>query len=173
MRRLFDAIIMCVVTFTVAVPVLADTISYSNLKWRTIGPATSGGRAAAVAGTDADPLLYYAGAAGGGIWRSNDAGSTWTAVDETLPVNAIGALAIAPSNKSVVWAGTGESNPRNDISWGDGVWVSTNGGSSWQHRGLEATAYISKILVDPHNPNIALVGALGDIFKDSEERGVF
>jgi photosystem II stability/assembly factor-like uncharacterized protein len=164
---------MSISVISLAVPVPAETVPYANLKWRTIGPAISGGRVAAVAGTDADPLLYYAGAAGGGIWRSNDAGSTWTAVYEDLPVNAIGAIAIAPSNKRVVWVGTGESNPRNDISWGDGVWVSNNGGSSWQHRGLDGSAHISKILVDPHDPNIALVGALGDIFKNSEERGVF
>ena len=151
----------------------ADTAVYGSLKWRSIGPALSGGRATSVAGSDTDPYLYYAGAAGGGIWRSKDAGASWMPVFESMPVNAIGAIAIAPSNPNIVWAGTGEANPRNDISWGDGVWLSNDGGAKWQHRGLDATSQISRILVDPHHPYAALVGALGDPFKDSEDRGVY
>ena len=172
-RRFVAAFVLGATLLALGATAMADTAPYAGLKWRALGPAISGGRAAAVAGTDADPLLYYAGAAGGGIWRSTDAGASWTAVYEALPVNAIGAVAIAASNKKVVWLGTGEANPRSDVSWGDGVWLSTDGGERWQHRGLDDTSQISRILVDPHNPNVALVAALGDPFKDSEERGVY
>jgi photosystem II stability/assembly factor-like uncharacterized protein len=170
--------IIIVLAAIAAVAVHATTAAgesavYASLKWRSVGPAISGGRATSVAGTDLDPYLYYAGAAGGGIWRSQDAGASWKAVFESMPVNAIGAVAIAPSNKNVVWVGTGEANPRNDVSWGDGVWLSTDGGEKWQHRGLDATSQISRILVEPHDPNAALVGALGDPWKDSEDRGVY
>ena len=151
----------------------AQSEPYGTLKWRAIGPAISGGRAASVAGSDSDPYLYFAGAAGGGIWRSHDAGASWTPAFESMPVNSIGAIAIAPSNKNIVWAGTGEANPRSDVSWGDGVWLSTDGGAKWRHRGLDATSQISRILVDPRHPYSALVGALGDPFKDSEDRGVY
>ena len=173
MRHSLNAILVAVLIVCACVPVHADNLPYGSLKWRAIGPAVSGGRATSVAGSDADPLLYYAGAAGGGIWRTNDGGSSWTAVDESLPVNAIGAVAIAPSNKNIVWVGTGEANPRNDFSWGDGVWRSIDGGKSWRHLGLDNSFAISRVLVDPRNPSIALVGALGDVFADSEDRGVY
>ncbi|HXM18213.1 MAG TPA: hypothetical protein VN934_05320 [Candidatus Tumulicola sp.] len=146
---------------------------YSHLEWRQIGPAISGGRVSATAGTDADPFLYYVGAADGGVFKTIDAGGTWQAVFEKQPVAAIGAIAIAPSNKDVVWVGTGEANPRQNVSYGDGVWLSSNGGKTWQHRGLDDTMQISKILVDPRDSNTALVGALGDPYKDSEARGVY
>ena len=151
----------------------AENPAYAALKWRSIGPAISGGRATSVAGADADPYLYFLGAAGGGVWRSQDAGASWKAVFETMPVNAIGAVAIAPSDKNVVWVGTGEPYPRGSSSWGDGVWVSTDGGEKWQHRGLDATSQIARILVDPHDPNSALAAALGDPWKDTEDRGVY
>ncbi|MBV8082768.1 MAG: glycosyl hydrolase, partial [Candidatus Eremiobacteraeota bacterium] len=173
MYRRFVEAALCALVLLTSVPVFAGDVPYENLKWRSIGPAVSGGRATSVAGTDADALLYYAGAAGGGIWRTIDAGNSWTAVDESLPVNAIGAVTIAPSNKHVVWVGTGEANPRNDFSWGDGVWITVDGGKTWQHRGLEQTDLIGRILVDPHNANVALVAALGDVFKASEDRGVY
>src|SRR5215470_11099132 len=172
-RSFVMALISSAVLLGFRTPAGADNAPYSSLKWRALGPAISGGRAAAVAGTDTDPLLYYAGAAGGGIWRSTDAGASWKAVFEALPVNSIGAIAIAASNKKTVYVGTGEANPRSDVSWGDGVWVSTDGGDHWQHRGLDGTSQISRILVDPRNPDVALVGALGDPFKDSEDRGVY
>jgi photosystem II stability/assembly factor-like uncharacterized protein len=144
-----------------------------GLSWRNIGPALAGGRTAAAAGTDADPYLYYFGAAGGGVFKTTDGGLTWRDVWPHDAVGAIGAIAIAASDKNVVWVGTGESNPRNDASYGDGVWLTREGGVRWSRRGLEESYAISKILVDPHDSNVALAGALGNPFKDSRQRGVY
>ncbi|MBV8373855.1 MAG: hypothetical protein JOY69_11400, partial [Candidatus Eremiobacteraeota bacterium] len=143
------------------------------LSWRNIGPALAGGRTAAVAGSDADPFLYYFGAAGGGVFKTTDGGLTWRDVWPHDAVGAIGAIAIAPSDPNVVWVGTGEPNPRNDASYGNGVWLSRDGGAHWSRRGLQDTYAVSKILVDPRDPNAALVAALGNPFKDTPQRGVF
>lgn len=144
-----------------------------NLAWRNIGPAVAGGRTAAVAGTNADPYLYYFGSAGGGVFKTTNAGLTWEDVWPREAVGAIGAVAIAPSNELIVWAGTGEPNPRNDASYGDGVWVTHDGAQTWSRRGLEGTYAISKILIEPHHANVVLVGALGNPFADSSQRGVY
>ncbi|HXW51976.1 MAG TPA: hypothetical protein VEJ41_08300 [Candidatus Acidoferrales bacterium] len=142
------------------------------MQWRNIGPAIAGGRVAAVAGTNADPYLYYFGAAGGGVWRTTNGGVTWVDVFAKQPTASIGALAIAPSDKNIVWVGTGESKPRNDISLGDGVWSSVDGGTTWQHAGIDSPS-IARILIDRRNPNVVLVGALGDPYRDSSDRGVY
>jgi photosystem II stability/assembly factor-like uncharacterized protein len=144
-----------------------------GLAWRNIGPALAGGRTAAAAGTDADPYLYYFGAAGGGVFKTTNGGLTWDDVWPRDAVGAIGAIAIAPSNKDVVWVGTGEPNPRNDASYGDGIWLTRDGGTHWSRRGLPDSYAIAKILVDPRDPTIALAGALGNPFKDSPDRGVY
>ena len=147
--------------------------AYGNLSWREVGPASTGGRVAAVAGSASDPKLYYVGAAGGGVWKTVNGGQTWDPVFTKQKVSAIGAVAIDPSNNDVVWAGTGESNPRNDVSYGDGVYKTVDGGKTWTRMGLEKTRHISRILVDPKNSNHVIVGALGDVFHDSEDRGVY
>ncbi len=145
-----------------------------GVKFRAIGPATSGGRVPAIAGSDRDPALYYAGGAGGGVFKSSDGGSSFQPVwTDASKFGAIGAIAIAPSDDKTVWVGTGESNPRNDVSYGDGVWLTRDGAKHWTHAGLSDTALISKILVDPQNPKRAIVGALGDPWKDSASRGVY
>ena len=144
-----------------------------TLAFRSIGPSVSGGRMGDVAGTDADPMLYYAGAAGGGIWKSADGGIHWAPVFDAAPVAPIGALAIDPSDPNVVWAGTGEAAPRNDVSYGNGVYKTADGGKTWRHLGLDATSQISRILIDPHDGNHVLVAALGDPFRDSAQRGVY
>jgi hypothetical protein len=145
----------------------------AGLKFRAIGPAASGGRVTAVAGSDADPALYYVGGAGGGVFKSTDGGVSFTPAWNGPPFGAIGALAVAPSAPDVVWAGTGEANPRNDVSFGDGVWISRDGAKHWTHAGLTDTSQIAKILVDPHDPRRAIVAALGDPWKDSPARGVY
>lgn len=138
-----------------------------------MGPAGAGGRVAAVAGTDRDPLLYYFGAAGGGVFKTTNGGLTWNDVWPRGAAGAIGAVAIAPSDDRTVWVGTGESTPRNDASYGDGVWVTRDGGAHWKRTGLEDTYAISRIAVDPRNPNAVLAGAFGDPFGDSIARGVY
>jgi photosystem II stability/assembly factor-like uncharacterized protein len=146
---------------------------WSNMQWREVGPALPGGRVAAVAGSATDPNLYYLGAAGGGVWKSGDGGETWQPVFEKEKVAAIGAVTIDPGNNDVVWVGTGESNPRNDVSYGDGVYKTVDGGKTWKNVGLQGTRHISRILVDPKNSNHVIVGALGDVFGPSQDRGVF
>lgn len=143
------------------------------MRWREIGPATAGGRVTSVAGSASDSKLYYVGAAGGGVWKSANAGQTWDPVFTKGGVGAIGAVTIDPTDNNTVWVGTGESNPRNDVSYGDGVYKSTDGGDTWTNVGLKGTRYISRILVDPRNHNHVVVGALGDVFADSSERGVY
>ena len=145
----------------------------SQLTWRYIGPTIPSGRMTSVAGTDTDASLYLAGSAGGGAFITRNAGVTWTPVFERASVAAVGAVAIAPSDTNTMWIGTGEANPRNDVSYGDGVYESSDGGSTWVHRGLDETAQISRILIDPRNRSTVLVGALGNVFKDSSARGVF
>jgi photosystem II stability/assembly factor-like uncharacterized protein len=157
---------------------LASTTGFARdaiggLTWRNLGPALAGGRTAAVAGTDADPYLYYFGAAGGGVFKTTDGGLTWHDVWPRNAVGAIGAIAIARSDKSVVWVGTGEPNPRNDASYGDGIWLTRDGGAHWSRRGLLDSYAVSKVLIDPRDPSVALAGALGNPFKDSTQRGVY
>ena len=144
-----------------------------NLHWREAGPAVAGGRVTAVAGSNRDASLYFLGAAGGGVWKSTDGGASWHAVFDKEGVGSIGAVAIDPSNDNTVWVGTGESNPRNDVSYGDGVYKSTDGGKTWTNVGLRATKYISRILIDPTDPQHVIVGALGNVFADSPDRGVY
>jgi len=143
------------------------------LAWRNIGPAVAGGRLAAIAGSDKDPALVYIGAAGGGVWRSTNAMTSWKPVFDKQSVGSIGAIAIDPNDSNDVWVGTGESNPRNDVSYGDGIYRSTDGGKSWTKLGLEHTYAISKIALDPRDPNVAVVAALGDPFRNSDERGIY
>ena len=111
---------------------------YGNMNWREIGPATAGGRVAAVAGSATDPKLYYVGSGGGGVWKSANCGQTWDPVFAKEPVAAIGAVTIDPTDNDTVWVGTGEDNPRNDVSYGDGVYKTTDGGDTWTQHGSEA-----------------------------------
>jgi photosystem II stability/assembly factor-like uncharacterized protein len=143
------------------------------LAWRSIGPAVGGGRLAAIAGSDRDPALIYIGAAGGGVWRSTNAATTWKPVFDKQDVGSIGAIAISPADTNDVWVGTGESNPRNDASYGDGMYRSKDGGKTWTHIGLERSYAISKIALDPRDPNVAVVAALGSPHSDSTERGIY
>ncbi len=151
----------------------AAELPTANLLWRETGPAIAGGRVTSVTGSAHDPNLYYLGAAGGGVWKSTDGGAAWTPVFDKESVGAIGAVAIDPANDDTVWAGTGESNPRNDVSYGDGLYKTIDGGKTWTNAGLRDTKYISRILIDPSNPQHVIVGALGDVFADSSDRGAY
>ena len=157
----------------VAAAPAAGSPGFGNLTWRSIGPAVAGGRVAAVAGTPQDDRLYYVGTAGGGVWKSVNGGATWDPVFDKEPSPAIGAVAIDPRNENVVYVGTGESNPRNDVSYGDGLYKSNDGGKTWSNVGLRGTRHISRIVIDPKNPSHVVVGALGDVFADSPDRGVY
>jgi photosystem II stability/assembly factor-like uncharacterized protein len=142
------------------------------LRWRLIGPYR-GGRVLAVSGVPGRPETFYFGAVGGGVWRSDDAGRVWTPVFDGPPSGSIGALAVAPSNPDVIYVGTGEADMRSDVSWGDGMYRSSDGGRSFQPIGLRDSRQIGRILVDPRDPDVALVAALGHGFGPNPERGVF
>ncbi|MBS1700139.1 MAG: glycosyl hydrolase [Armatimonadetes bacterium] len=146
---------------------------YKGLEWRFAGPFR-GGRSLAVAGSPQRPKEYYFGATGGGIWKTTDGGDNWLPVsDGFLGSSSVGAIAIAPSNPDVIYAGTGERDIRGDISEGDGIYKSSDGGKTWSHIGLEATRTISRIVVDPKDPNTVWVAALGHVYGKSTERGIY
>lgn len=142
-----------------------------QLKFRHIGPV--GNRIISVTGIAGDPMTYYVGAASGGIWKTVDGGLNWQPVFDEQPVHSIGALALSPSEPEVVYAGTGESFIRSNVSIGNGVWRTTDGGSNWEHLGLDHTGRISRIIVHPTNSDIVYVAALGHGYTPQEERGIY
>ncbi len=144
---------------------------YAELKFRHIGPV--GNRVSTVAGVTGDPMTYFGGAASGGIWKTSDGGLTWRPVFDKQPVHSIGALAVAPSDPNVVWAGTGESFIRSNVSIGIGVFRSDDAGETWRQMGLENTGRISRVIVHPTNPDIVYVAALGHGYTPQQERGVY
>ncbi len=161
--------------FFTCAPAFAQTApsGIGSLQYRSIGPAISGGRTTAVVGSDRDPLLYYAGGADGGIFKSVDGGASWVPIFDRQSSAAIGAIAIAPNDPNDVWAGTGESNPRNDVESGDGIYHSTDGGKTWTHAGLADAGSISSISIDPRDARTIVVGVLGNVFADGPTRGVY
>jgi photosystem II stability/assembly factor-like uncharacterized protein len=143
------------------------------LKWRCIGPPR-GGRVVAVAGDPQDRNVFYFGACAGGVWKTTDGGTYWRCVsDGCLGSASIGALAVAPSDPNVIYAGTGETEIRLDVSYGDGVYKSTDAGRTWRHLGLRESRFVGRIGIHPQNPDLVYVAALGDVFGTNEERGVF
>ena len=150
-----------------------DPALLSTLRWRSIGPHR-GGRVVAVAGHPTEQATFYFGACAGGVWKSDDGGTYWQNIsDGYFTSAAVGAIAVSTSDPSVIFVGMGEACPRGNVSAGDGVYRSTDGGRSWTHVGLEATKHIARVRIHPTNPNVVYVAALGDIFGDSTERGVF
>jgi len=145
--------------------------AYAQLKFRYIGPV--GNRVIAVAGVPGDPNVYYVGAASGGIFKTTDNGAHWDPIFDGEAVSSIGSLAVAPSDPNVVWAGTGESFIRSNISIGNGIYKSTDGGKSWTHAGLDATGRIGRIVVDPRNPDAVFACALGHAYGPQPDRGVY
>ena len=144
---------------------------YSRLQWRHIGP--EGNRISAVTGVVGQPLVYYAGSASGGIHKTTDGGVTWDPIFDGQPVHSIGDIAVAPSDPSTVWAGTGEACIRSHISVGEGIYKSTDAGRTWARMGLEQTGRIGKVIVHPKNPDVVLACALGHAYGPQPERGVY
>ena len=145
---------------------------FGALQWRGIGPYR-GGRALAVAGIPGDASTFYFGAVAGGVWKTTDGGGTWQVLTDGTPISSVGAIAIAASNHDIIYVGTGEAAPRGNMTYGDGVYKSVDGGKSWSHIGLRDTRQIGALIVDPNNPDIVLVAALGHAFGPNTERGVF
>jgi photosystem II stability/assembly factor-like uncharacterized protein len=144
-----------------------------GMHWRSIGPAVMGGRITAVSVFEADPSTYWVATASGGLVKTTNNGTTFEHQFDHEGTVSLGDVCVAPSNRDVVWVGTGEANPRNSVSYGDGVYKSTDGGKTWQHMGLNKTFQIGRIVIHPQNPDIVYVGALGRLYGPSEERGVF
>lgn len=144
-----------------------------SLKPRSIGPAVMGGRVSSIAIDPQDPFTFYVGLGTGGVMKTTDNGGTFQGVFEKEAVAAIGAIAIAPSDPKVVWVGTGEGNDRNSSSWGNGVYRSTDGGSSWTQVGLTESKVIPRIVLHPGDARIAWVAALGDLWSPGGERGLY
>ena len=146
---------------------------FAGLQFRCIGPYR-GGRAIAVTGVRHDPLTYYFGGTGGGVWKTTDAGATWEPVsDKDFKTGSVGSIDVSESDPNVVYVGMGESPIRGNLSHGDGVWKSTDAGRSWKHMGLAATRQISRVRVHPSNPDIVYVAALGHAWGPNEERGIY
>ena len=144
-----------------------------DLQWRHIGPVNMGGRVSAILGTPGDPNTFWVGGADGGVWKTTNGGVTFEGQWQEEASYSVGALALAPSDHNVVWLGSGEGDPRNSVSYGLGVWRSTDGGSTWTHLGLDNTERIKRIVVDPRDPDTALVCAMGHQWGSNSERGVF
>ena len=158
-------------------PLATDQYSpsiYNGFQWRSIGPWRSG-RCLAVTGVPGNPLIYYAGQVGGGVWKTIDAGNTWLCVSDSghFTSSSVGALAVAKNNVNIIYAGMGEVEMRSNVSFGDGVYKSTDAGKSWKHVGLEKTNAIGTITIDPKNENVVYVAAMGKIFGPNKDRGVY
>ncbi len=145
---------------------------FGAMQWRGIGPYR-GGRVLAVAGIPGDPYTFYFGAVAGGVWKTTDAGATWLPLTDHTPISSVGAIAVAASNHNIIYVGTGEGAPRGDITYGDGIYKSVDGGKTWRFVGLPDTRQIGALIVDPQNPDVVLVAALGHAFGPNAERGVF
>lgn len=155
-----------------AVSAQVDANPLAALHFRFLGP--DGNRDISVVGVPGDPQIAYFGAAAGGIWKTTDGGAHFKPVFDSTDVSAVGALALAPSDPNIVWAGTGEPYLiRQAISPGDGVYKSTDAGETWRHMGLDLTGYITNIAINPANPNVVFVCALGQAYKPNPERGVY
>src|SRR5581483_3068553 len=163
------ALLMVLYAGSVASQVSPDL--FGGMKWRQIGPFR-GGRVVAVSGVPGDPATWYFGAVAGGLWKSTNAGNTWQPMFDEQKIASIGAIAVADSDHNIIYVGTGEACPRGNITYGDGVYKSVDAGKTWQHVGLEDTRQIGAIIVDPHDPDIVFVAALGHAFGPNEQRGI-
>ncbi len=168
--------VACLGVLAAAAPHAQSTVDQpllAHFTWRSVGPAGAGGRVSDVAVASGSPQQIYVAFATGGLWKSSSEGTAWTPIFDHEGVSSIGDIAIDPSNSDTVWVGTGEVNPRNSVSWGDGVYKTADGGRTWSHLGLENTHHIGRVVVDPRNPDVVYVAALGHIWGPSRDRGVY
>ena len=145
----------------------------SHLQYREIGPALMGGRIADLAVVESKPQVFYIATGTGGVWKTENHGTSWTPLFDDQPTSSIGDVTLDQSNPNLVWVGTGEPQNRQSSGWGNGVYKSTDAGNTWRHMGLDATKNIGRILIHPRNPDIVYVAAVGDLWGPNEERGVF
>ena len=150
-----------------------DFDKLSALKIRNVGPANMSGRITCIDALKSNPKIIYVGAASGGVWKSENGGSSWKPIFDEQPTQNIGAIAIQQSDPKVIWVGTGEGNPRNSMNLGMGIFKTEDSGRTWKHMGLTATKTIHRIIIDPRNPNIIYVGAMGDPFTADSNRGLY
>ena len=167
--------------FTCIILLVAGTVSYSQkvnpalyncLKWRMIGPYR-GGRTVGASGDRQHPNVFYMGVNNGGVWKTTDYGRTWDPIFDEQPTGSIGDVAVAPSNPDVVYVASGEGLQRPDLSVGDGIYKSTNGGKTWQHLGLREGLQIGGLAIDPGNENRVFAAVLGHPYGPNKERGVY
>jgi photosystem II stability/assembly factor-like uncharacterized protein len=163
--------LVCVAAVSMAQQLPTERLK--NMKARSIGPGVMSGRITTIDAVWSNPDIIYVGAASGGVWKTENGGTSWTPIFDDQPILNIGSIAIQQSNPSVVWVGTGEGNPRNSINIGGGIYKSLDGGKTWKSMGLEKTRNIHRILIDPTNPNVVYAGVIGNPFSDHPERGVF
>src|SRR5438067_5504412 len=161
---LFFAILLSAQTF--------DPKLYAGLRWRDIGPYR-GGRTVGAAGIAGQPNVFYIGVNNGGVWKTDDYGHTWRPIFDDQPTGSIGAIALAPSDPNILYVGSGEGLQRPDLSVGDGVYKSMDGGKTWRYLGLRDGQQIPAIIVDPADPNRVFVAVLGHPYGANQERGVF
>jgi len=173
MLRRMALLVLLLVVFTLTLHAQVDPELLAGMKARAIGPASMSGRVAAIDAVESDPDIVYVGAATGGVWKSTDGALSFTPIFDDQPVAAIGAVAIFQPSPDIVWVGTGEGNPRNSMSVGNGIYKSVDAGRTWQHLGLDKTERIHRIITHPRDPNIAWVAAMGQAWGQNADRGVF
>jgi len=149
-----------------------DQSLFNAMRWRQVGPFR-GGRVLAVTGVPGEPNVFYFGAASGGVWKTVDAGVNWAPIFDHESIASIGAIAVAPGDHNTIYVGSGEACIRGNITYGNGVYKTTDGGRTWRNIGLRDTRHIGAVVIDPKNPNIVFVAALGHAYGPNEERGVF
>jgi photosystem II stability/assembly factor-like uncharacterized protein len=178
--KLLVAVAVCVAAAGVSLPARQSATAvgpharfFGEMRWRPIGPLRAG-RTKALAGVPAQPFTFYIGMVNGGVWKTTNAGRTWTPIFDEQPTGSIGSIAVAPSDPNVIYVGSGEGLPtRPDLAIGDGIYKSTDAGKTWTHLGLRDTQQIARVEVDPKDPNRVFVAALGHPYGPNEERGIF
>ena len=175
MRKRFIVCLFFIISFLTSYNLsgqFIDSVRYSNMRWRSIGPYR-GGRTVGAAGIASQPNIFYIGVNNGGVWKTTDYGRTWFPIFDDQPTGSIGTIAIAPSDPNIIYVGSGEGLHRPDLSTGDGVYKSTDAGKTWTHLGLRDGQQIPKIAIDPKNPERIFVAVLGHPYGPNEERGIF